>query len=53
MLPQDIVAACIAVAGPVGDNTVTLTNRGWVLNGDKVGRGGKDERQMGLGEDSG
>jgi glucokinase len=35
---QDIGAACLAVAGPVGNNEVTMTNRGrWVINGDKVG----------------
>lgn len=37
MALQDIVSACIAVAGPVADNTVTFTNRGeWVIRGEDV-----------------
>lgn len=35
---QAIATACLAVAGPVGNNEVTMTNRGrWIINGDKVG----------------
>ena len=34
----EVKAACMAVAGPVNHNEVTMTNRGkWVINGDKVG----------------
>jgi glucokinase len=31
------ITACIAVAGPVSNNAVTMTNRdGWVITGDSV-----------------
>lgn len=29
--------ACIAVAGPVSDNRVVMTNRAWVIDGAEVG----------------
>lgn len=29
-------AACIAVAGPVSQNKVTMTNRNWVVDGAEV-----------------
>lgn len=31
-------AACIAVAGPVSQNKVTMTNRNWVIDGSEVRR---------------
>jgi Glucokinase len=31
------VVACIAMAGPVTDNTCFMTNRGWVINGYELG----------------
>jgi glucokinase len=30
--------ACLACAGPIVNNSVTLTNRGWVINGDALAR---------------
>ena len=31
-------AVCLACAGPIFNNTVTLTNRDWVINGDELAK---------------
>lgn len=32
----DVASVCLAVAGPVTDNEVIMTNKGWVINGFKL-----------------
>lgn len=34
--PYDISRACIAAAGPVQDNRLTMTNLGWLLDGEQL-----------------
>jgi len=38
MSPSEVTVACLAVAGPVTKNSVTFTNRNWVLSGEDLSK---------------